>query len=155
MTDADGPGAIDLLRPSRRATTFRERGIHALGGERAYMQAFTPTSVFFLARPQAGAVSFRLTCRLPGGRGEVAAGIDGRADVVLAVEEHWQTFEFELRAPGGLSRITLDWPVRPPPPDSLERAARRLERGTYPDVFPWFGEVHAFQACSLEGSDIR
>ena len=23
---------------------------------------------------------------------------------------------------------------------------RRLERGAYPDVFPWFGEVHAFQA---------
>ena len=70
----------------------------------------------------------------------------GRHDVRLAVEDHWQTFEFELHAPKGLSRVTLEWPVRPPPPDSLERAARRLERGAYPDVFPWFGEVHAFTA---------
>jgi hypothetical protein len=152
MAESDGPGAIDLLRPSRRATTFRERGAHALGGERAYVQAFTPTSVFFLTRPRAGAVSFRLTCRLPDGGGEVTAGIEGGADIRLGVEEHWKTFEFELRAPEGLSRVTLDWPVRSPPPDSLERAARRLERGGYPDVFPWFGEVHAFQACSSNHS---
>jgi hypothetical protein len=116
------------------------------------MLAFAPASVFFLTRPRAGPVSFRLTCRVPGGRGEVTAGIDGGRDIRLAVEEHWQTFEFELRAPEGLSRITLEWPVRPPPPDSLERAARRLERGGYPDVFPWFGEVHAFQACSFNHS---
>ena len=32
-----------------------------------------------------------------------------RAEVRLAVEERWKTFEFELRAPEGLSRITLDW----------------------------------------------
>jgi hypothetical protein len=152
MAENDGPGAIDLLRPSRRATTFRERGTHALGGERAYVQAFTPTSVFFLTRPRAGPVSFRLTCRLPGGRGEIAVGIDGGRDIRLAVQERWKTFEFELRAPEGLSRITLEWPVRAPPPDSLERAARRLERGSYPDVFPWFGEVHAFQACSFNHS---
>jgi hypothetical protein len=77
---SDGSGAIDLLRPSRRATTFRERGAHALGGERAYVQAFTPTSVFFLTRPRAGPVSFRLTCRVPGGGGEVTAGIEGGAE---------------------------------------------------------------------------
>jgi hypothetical protein len=149
MAVSDGPGPIDLLRPSRRATTFRERGAHALGGERAYVLAFTPKSVFFLTRPRAGPVSFRLTCRLPGGRGEVVAAIDGGRDVRLTVEERWKTFEFALRAPKGLSQVNLDWPVRPPPPDSLERAARRLERGGYPDVFPWFGEVHAFQACSF------
>ena len=96
-----------------------------------------------------GPVSFRLTCRLPGGCGEVAAGIEGGRDVLLAVEEHWKTFEFELRAPKGLSRVTLNWPVRPPPADSHERAARRLERGAYPDVFPWFGEVHALQLTPL------
>ena len=155
MADGDGPGAIDLLRPSRRATTFRERGAHALGGERAYMQAYAPTSVFFLTRPRAGPVSFRLTCRLPGGRGEVTAGIEGGADIRLGVEEHWKTFEFDLRAPKGLSRVTLDWPVRPPPSDSLERAARRLERGAYPDVFPWFGEVHAFTAEDTRGPTRR
>jgi hypothetical protein len=150
MADGDGPGAIDLLRPSRRATTFRERGAHAWGGERAYVQAFTPTSTFFLTRPRAGPVSFRLTCRVPGGGGQVTAGIDGGRTIHVAAEEQWQTFEFELRAPKGLSRVTLDWPVRPPPPDSLERAARRLERGAYPDVFPWFGEVHAFQAGPID-----
>jgi len=148
MAQSGGSSPIDLLRPSRRATTFRERGAHALGGERAYVQAFTPTSTFFLTGPRAGPVSFRLTCRVPGGRGEVIAAIEGGPEIRLAVEEHWKTFEFELRAPAGLSRITLEWPVRPPPPDSLERAARRLERGGYPDVFPWFGEVHAFQARS-------
>ena len=28
--------------------------------------------------------------------------------------------------------------------------ARRLERGLYPDVFPTYGELHAFTASSAE-----
>jgi hypothetical protein len=151
---AEDEGAIDLLRPSRRATTFRERIGHSLGAERAHVQAFAPTSTFFLTRPRAGRVTLRLTCRLPGGRGALAVRVDAGRALRLKATARWKTFVFDVRAPEGTSRLTLEWPVFPPPAGSLERAARSLERGAYPDVFPWFGEVHAFQACAYDRSGV-
>jgi hypothetical protein len=146
LAEEDGPDPIDLCAPARRAVTFRERGGHALAAERGYVQAFTTTSVFFLRRARAGRVSCRLTCRLPGGSGEVGVRMNGSAPGAVAADVRWQTFALELVAQAGLNRIALEWPLSPPPADAFERAARRLERGAYPDVLPVFGEVHAFTA---------
>jgi hypothetical protein len=141
----DAPeGPIDLLDARRRATTFRERGGYSLGPERAYVQALDTTSLFFLTRAAGGPVRCRLTCRLPGGGGEVSVRMNGVPAGTLAARREWTTFDVTLPGAAGVNRIELDWPLLPPPPDSLERAARRLERGTYPDVLPIFGEVHAF-----------
>jgi hypothetical protein len=72
--------------------------------------------------------------------------INGSAAGALRADVRWQTFALELEAQEGLNRIALEWPLRPPPVDAFEQAARRLERGAYPDVLPVFGEIHAFTA---------
>jgi hypothetical protein len=64
----------------------------------------------------------------------------------VAAGRQWTTFVLTLPAARGVNRIELEWPLLSPRADSLERAARRLERGVYPDVFPAFGEIHAFTA---------
>jgi hypothetical protein len=86
----------------------------------------------------------RLFLDLPGGEGAVVVSVNGVAASTLRVRREWTTFELTLPGGAGVNRIELEWPSLPAPPDSLERAARRLERGTYPDVLPVFGEVHAF-----------
>jgi hypothetical protein len=134
----------DLLDARRRATAFRERAGYSLSPERAYVQALDTTTAFFLTRAVAGPVRCRLTCRLPGGHGEVGVRMNGGPKAVLAARREWRTVEFTLPGVVGVNRIELDWPLLPPPADSLERAARRLECGTYPDVLPAFGEIHAF-----------
>jgi len=146
LAEEDGPEPIDLCAPARRAVTFRERGGHALAAERGYVQAFTTTSVFFLRRAREGRVSCRLTCRLPGGSGEVGVRINGVTVGSVAADVRWKTFALHLDTERGLNRIGLEWPLKAPPADAFEQAARRLERGAYPDVLPVFGEVHAFTA---------
>lgn len=141
--DASGR-VVDLLAARRRATTFRERGGYSLGPERAYVQALDTTSAFFVTRADARPLRCRLTCRLPGGKGAVVVSMNGVPASTLPAWREWTTFEFTLPGTAGINRIELAWPVLPPPPDSLERAARRLERGAYPDVLPVLGEVHAF-----------
>jgi hypothetical protein len=72
--------------------------------------------------------------------------MNGSAAGALAADVRWKTFALDLVAQAGLNRIALEWPLLPPPAGAFERAARRLERGAYPDVLPVFGEVHAFTA---------
>jgi hypothetical protein len=147
LQDDGAPGRpVDLLEPRRRATTFRGRGGYSLGPERVYVQALDTTSTFFFTRAAGGPIRCRLTCRLPGGEGKVRVRMNGVPKSALAARRRWTTFEFTLPGVVGVNQIELDWPLLPPPADSLERAARRLERGTYPDVLPVFGEVHAFTA---------
>ena len=74
--------------------------------------------------------------------------INGSAAGAVAADVRWQTFALDLTVRTGLNRIALEWPLLPPPADAFEQAARRLERGAYPDVLPVFGEVHAFTARS-------
>jgi hypothetical protein len=145
--DASGR-PVDLLAARRRATTFRGRGGYSLGPERAYVQALDTTSAFFVARADAKPLRCRLTCRLPGGEGAVVVRVNGMPGSTLPARREWTTFEFTLPGAAGVNRIELAWPVLPLPPDSLERAARRLERGAYPDVLPILGELHAFTVSS-------
>ena len=137
---------VDLLAAHRRATTFRERGGYSLAYERAYVRALDTLSVFFVARAEAGPLSCRLTCRLPGGEGEVAVRMNSVPAGILVVRREWATFDLTLPGAVGINRIELDWPLLSPPPGSIEHAACRLECGAYPDVLPAWGEVHAFTA---------
>jgi hypothetical protein len=137
---------VDLLTPRLRATTFRERSGHSLGPERAYVQSFDTVSTFALPRADAGSIRCSLTCRLPGGEGVVTVRMNGVPVRTVAAGRKWTTVVLTLPVDRGVNRIELEWPLLPPRADSLERAARRLESGVYPDVLPAFGEIHAFTA---------
>lgn len=145
--------ATDLLEDRYRARTFRERKGYSLGLERAYYQALDLCSPFYLILAEACPARFKLACRLPGAseaNGEVAVNVNGVRIQLLQAGSAWQTFEFAVPQEvtrAGVNGVELEWPLRAPAWErELERGARSLERGVYPDVLPVFGEVHAFTA---------
>lgn len=138
---------VDLLDPRYRAFTFRDRAGYALAPERAYYRASDVQSRFALVRAQAGPVRLAITCRAPA-EGEAGVRMNGQHAANLHIGTAWRTFTFEVAARRGVNWIVVEWPAAAPPAGELERAARRLERGVYPDVLPGFGEVHSFVASS-------
>lgn len=146
-------GRVDLLQDRYHARTFRERKGYSLGLERGYYQALDVWSRFHLVLDGPRAVRLRLACRLPHGPGgEVAVTLNGRRLAELPAEPAWRTFDVAVppeATRAGLNQVELEWPL---PRDGwageLERAARNLERGIYPDALPVFGEVHALTASA-------
>ena len=97
-----------------------------------------------LVRAGAETLTARVTLRAAG---EVAVFVNGAESARLPARMQWTTAEFGLSLNRGQNVIELRWPA--PQPDcavEFERAARRLERGLYPEVLIAFGEVHAFTA---------
>jgi hypothetical protein len=149
MDEHDNRDPIDLLDPVYYASTFRDRAGYALAPERAYYRALDVRSRFALVRATAGPVRLEITCRARSpGRAEMR--INGELAVRVPLETTWRTTTVTVFARAGVSWIDLEWPPAAPRPDELERAARRLERGLYPDVLPDYGEIHAFTATAEE-----
>jgi hypothetical protein len=145
---------VDLLDPRYHATTFREQAGYALCQERAYHRALDLSSRFLLVRREPEAMMFKLTCRLPTGRGEVRVAVNGTPLAAFEAGSRWCTEMIEVAADqlcSGVNRIDIDWPLFPPSDRMLEEDARRIERGLYPEVLPAFGEIHAFTATRMAG----
>jgi hypothetical protein len=139
---------IDLLNPRYRAFTFRDRGGYALAAERAYVRATALTSTFALIRAERGLVRLRITCRAPA-NADVIVRVNGERAGAVRVGTQWQTSCIGVPAREGVNWLELQWPPAAPASDELERAARRLERGLYPDVLPCYGEIHALTATHM------
>ncbi len=141
---------VDLLDPRYRATTFRERGGYSLGPERAYHRALDLVSRFFLIRDRPEPVLLRIAARLPAGEGDVGVRVNGTTVGAFAATRAWRNAEMQVAADAlriGINRVELVWPLLAlPSAELLEEAARRLERGVYPEVLPAYGELHAFTA---------
>jgi hypothetical protein len=141
---------VDLLDPRYRATTFRGRDGYSLGPQRAYHRALDLVSRFFLIRDDSEPLLLRVTARLPAGEGDVHARVNGSTVATFAAGREWRNAEISVPADAvrpGLNRVDLRWPLLAPPSAKLlEKDARRLERGLYPEVLPAYGEVHAFTA---------
>ena len=143
LEEAD-PVPVDLLAPRHRATTFRDVIGQGLGPLLGFVRATAPISRFVVVRAQAENLSARITLRASG---VVAVVVNGVRVAELPSRMRWTTSELSLPLDRGHNLIELHWP--PPQPDTsaqFERAARRLERGLYPDVLAAFGELHAFVA---------
>jgi hypothetical protein len=135
---------LDLLAPRHRATTFRDVIGQGLGPLPGFVRATAPISRFVAVRAEAESLTARITLRAAG---EVGVVVNGNRVHNLAALPEWKTFEVGLALDRGYNAIELHWP--PPRPNTtaeFERAARRLERGLYPEVLAAFGEVHAFIA---------
>jgi hypothetical protein len=135
-------GLVDLLSARHCASTFRERSGHSLGPQRAYLRATAPVSRFHFVQSLPGPVRVRLTCRVAGG-GKARVALNDRQPIEIDAAGTWATHPLTFDARAGLNVLEIGWP--PPHPRSaqlLEHAARRLERGVYPDAFVAFGEVH-------------
>ena len=143
LEEAD-PVPVDLLAPRHRATTFRDIVGQGLGPPLGFVRATAPISRFVVVRAQTENLSARITLRASG---EVAVVVNGVRVATVPAGMRWTTAEVALPLDRGHNLIEIHWP--PPQPNTsaqFERAARRLERGLYPDVLAAFGEVHAFVA---------
>jgi hypothetical protein len=138
---------VDLLAPWYSASTFRDRTGYALAPERAYYRALNLRSRFALVRAEAGAVRLAITCRATT-PGEANVQINGALCARLSLQPAWCTTVVTVQAREGVNWIDVQWPPAAPREDELERAARRLERGLYPDVLPSYAEIHAFTATA-------
>jgi hypothetical protein len=144
LIEEAAPAPLDLLTPRYRATTFREAIGLGLGPAPAYIRATARVSRFFVVRPRPERLHARLTLRCDG---VVSVDINGEAAGTLAGESRWKSFELPLVLARGRNVIELHWPApRQNAPDLFEQAARRLERGLYPEVLVAFGELFEFRA---------
>lgn len=144
LIEEAAPAPLDLLAPSYRAATFREAVGHGLGPAPGFVRATAPVSRFVIVRAEAELLTARVTLRAAG---EVAVVVNGVRVGSVAAQMRWTTSDIALALNRGRNVIELHWP--PPRPDAtleFERAARRLERGLYPEVLVAFGELHAFTA---------
>ena len=135
---------LDLLLPRHRASTFRDAVGQGLGPPLAFVRATALSSRFFVVRREAEELTGQVTLRAAG---SVTVMVNGVRTDVLQAEDRWKTFVIRLALSKGRNTIDLHWPA--PQVDAaatFERAARRLERGLYPDALAAFGELYAFTA---------
>ena len=135
---------LDLLAPKHRATTMRDVIGQGLGPMIGFVRATSPRSRFIVYRASGETLTARITVQA---HGDVAVVVNGTEAARISAQPHWTTTEFGLELNRGQNVIELHWPT--PQPDvevEFERAARRLERGLYPEVLVAFGAVHAFTA---------
>jgi hypothetical protein len=152
------PAGVDLAAGSRYLAEPLARFFpEAIGvSARATLRCPWPRTAFWLPVAGPGALTLRLTARLPAipgveveRAGRVRLEVAGRAVGEVALAAGWSRSEVRLPAGAlspGLHRLTLHWP--PPPPvgeAALEGARRRLELGVEADLHPVFGEVAALR----------
>jgi hypothetical protein len=135
---------LDLLSPRHRAATFREAVGQGLGPPPGFMRATAAVSRFVIIRAHDEVLTGRLTLRAAGDVTVVANGVHV---ITFTAEPSWGTYDVPMPLCRGRNLISLHWPhPRPDVAATFERAARRLERGLYPEVLAAFGEIHAFTA---------
>lgn len=143
----------NLLSSCYRAATFWDRSGHASELPRAYYQAVMPVTNFFLVCDELTDLTLHLTCRVRGHEPApdyIKVRINGDELGRVLARPTWVTHVLALQARclrSGVNRIDLEWPSRTPAwQEDLERAARSLERGNFPEVLPVLGEIFAFVA---------
>jgi hypothetical protein len=144
LVEDASPLPLDLLSTRHRATTMRDAIGQGLGPPLGYVRATSPVSRFVVVRAQAETLTASVTLRAGGG---VTIAVNGAACASVQASPQWTTTTFALALNRGRNVIELRWPApQPDVEEEFERAARRLERGLYPDVLAAFGAVHAFTA---------
>ncbi len=118
----------------------------------AFYRAYEDISTFVFVSQQP--VSLSLTYRVPGG---VAGNVQGRDPVVIALNgrklmeieasHQWCTRGLRVEALDlvpGRNRLRIRWPApATSAKTALRQAARQMELGRVPELYPVFGEIHA------------
>jgi len=99
-------------------------------------------------------VRLSLTCRLPGGAGSLLLSLNGHPQARIEIGSAWETWDVEI--PGeavteGVNEIAVRWPLPEFPGEPALRAVPGDLSGaagdrSLPELFPCFGEIHAFTA---------
>ena len=127
-----------------------------------YLQAYKFESRFYLVCDDPCPVHLKLTCRLdcqPMDDGMVSVIVNDCPIGRLRVSTHWSQHALTIPAEnlrGGLNSLVLSWPEPQRSPEEhikkiiknfeANESAKRWER--LPDIYPVYGEVHAFSAVA-------
>jgi len=126
-----------------------------------FYKAYWIDSRFLFIGEAGRPVRLSLTCRLPegsgapGARGDLTIALNGRPQARLEVGAAWETWDVEV--PGeavteGINEVALRWPLPEFPGERalgsvFEDLSGDLGDRTLPELFPCFGEIHAFTAA--------
>jgi hypothetical protein len=127
-----------------------------------YLRAYEPQSLFHLICDRPDPIQLKLTCRLrcqPMGDETVSVVVNGCLIDSSKVSTRWTQHTCTIPAEnlrGGVNSLVLAWPE---PQESLEERVEKitmeLERSEplnrwnrLPDIYPVYGEVHAFSAAA-------
>ncbi len=127
-----------------------------------YLRAREPESLFHLICDSPAPIQLKLTCRLPSqpmGDETVSVVVNGCPIDNLKVCSRWSQHTCLISAEvlrGGLNSLVLAWPEpQESPEERIEKITMELERSEslnrwnrLPDIYPIYGEVHAFSAAA-------
>lgn len=130
----------------------REVAVH--GKRNDFYKAYWIDSRFLFVGEAGRPVRLCLTCRLPGdapSRGDLVLALNGRPQVKIEIGCAWETWDMVV--PGeavneGLNEISLRWPLPEFPGErALESVCDDPGDIAHLELFPCFGEIHAFTAA--------
>lgn len=122
----------------------------------AVFKAYGAESSFRVVLRTAAPITCRLAYRLPGaaarGDGRLEIAVNGVPAASLSCSGQWRaaTVEVDLALlRSGWNTMTLHWPAPAWDADAqVRRLAASLDMGEIPDLFPVYGELHAFTAAA-------
>lgn len=121
-----------------------------------FYRAYWIDSRFLFIGEAGRPVRLGLTCRLPGPapvRGDVVLALNDRPQARIEIGGAWETWDVVV--PGeavkeGLNEVSVRWPLPEFPGErALETAFADPGDGSQPEMFPCFGEIHAFTAAEV------
>jgi hypothetical protein len=123
-----------------------------------FYRAYWIESRFLFIAEAGRPVRLGLTCRLPrgaGARGELILALNDRPQAAIEIGDVWETWDVEV--PGeavreGLNEVSLRWPLPDSPGErALEGVFDDPDDRAQSELFPCFGEIHAFTAAAGSG----
>ena len=128
--------------------------------ENQFYRAYGSRSRFLFVGDAGCPVRLRLTCRLPAAappHASILLAVNGQAQARFAIGHGWETWELAIprgTVQDGVNEVSIHWPPPEfPGQQGLEAAADELVDGTLPDLFPCYGEIHAFTAAAGTAED--
>jgi hypothetical protein len=147
---------VNLLQSAYSASSFHDLDRQ----QRGFYKSHSRVSTFRLVCAYPCPVRLTLTVRvrsINNETGQLVLRINGVEIAVLPASRQWQTHELEIGAQHvveGVNFVTIQWPDQIwTMEDQLRRMIRELDRGHVPEVAPSFGELHQFNALSIDIND--
>jgi hypothetical protein len=157
-------GESDLLHPYYQGSAGQPHEYEALVWPNArvdydprYYRAYWPDSRFVFVGEAGLPVHLVLTCRLPkfsDPEEKISIDCNGSRLVEMNISRQWSSWD--ITVPGddvrnGINQIEVHWPI--PSKFHTDEAFRevidKLCQLKYPELYPIFGEIHAFTASSV------
>jgi|HubBroStandDraft_1064217.scaffolds.fasta_scaffold03344_3 hypothetical protein len=145
--------AINLLEPAYWCSCYSLREFRRESS--GYFKSFSPETTFVIPNQPGQGLRLSMTLRTrrrSGVWGNVRLEMNGRHVATFNPLQDWQTRVIEIPPDDlqdGLNVLRVQWPAADwPGPDHLPRIADAFESARETDIYPLYGEIHAFVAAA-------